>query len=49
MTRWFQASAFHPFFRGHAHHDAKRREPYVYGEPHTSRMRSSVVTRCVWC
>lgn len=36
---------FHPFFRAHAHHDAKRREPYVFGEPHTSRLRSSVVTR----
>jgi alpha 1,3-glucosidase len=45
LTRWFQASAYHPFFRAHAHHDAKRREPYVFGEPHTSRLRSSVVTR----
>jgi mannosyl-oligosaccharide alpha-1,3-glucosidase len=45
MTRWFQASAYHPFFRAHAHHDAKRREPYVFGEPHTSRLRQAVVTR----
>ena len=45
MTRWFQVSAYHPFFRAHAHHDAKRREPYVFGEPHTSRLRQAVVTR----
>jgi alpha 1,3-glucosidase len=45
MTRWFQASAYHPFFRAHAHHDAKRREPYVFGEPHTSRLRKAVVAR----
>ena len=31
------------FFRGHAHHDSKRREPWVFGEPHTSRMRSAVM------
>ena len=29
FTRWFQAAAFTPFFRGHAHHDTKRREPWV--------------------
>ncbi len=45
MTRWFQASAYHPFFRAHAHHDAKRREPYVFGEPHTARLRKAVVAR----
>jgi alpha 1,3-glucosidase len=45
MTRWFQAAAYHPFFRGHAHHDAKRREPYVFGEPHTSRLRAATLTR----
>lgn len=45
MTRWFQAAAYHPFFRGHAHHDAKRREPYVFGEPHTSRLRAATIAR----
>ena len=45
MTRWVQTAAFHPFFRGHAHHDSKRREPWVFGEPHTSRMRSAVMAR----
>ena len=25
FTRWYQAGSFTPFFRGHAHHDTKRR------------------------
>ncbi|TYZ62954.1 hypothetical protein PybrP1_008092 [[Pythium] brassicae (nom. inval.)] len=45
LTRWYQAAAFQPFFRGHAHHDAKRREPWLFGEPHTSRLRAAVRTR----
>jgi alpha 1,3-glucosidase len=28
LARWYQAGAFQPFFRGHAHIDAKRREPW---------------------
>jgi alpha 1,3-glucosidase len=36
LTRWYQAGAFYPFFRGHAHIDTRRREPYVAGEPYTS-------------
>jgi alpha 1,3-glucosidase len=35
VTRWTQAAAYQPFFRGHAHHDSPRREPWVFGEPHT--------------
>jgi mannosyl-oligosaccharide alpha-1,3-glucosidase len=35
LTRWFQAGAFYPFFRGHAHIDTRRREPYLAGEPYT--------------
>lgn len=35
LTRWFQAGAFYPFFRGHAHIDTRRREPYIPGEPYT--------------
>ncbi len=45
MTRWMQAGAFQPFFRGHAHHDTKRKEPWVYGEPTTSIIRNAVMAR----
>jgi alpha 1,3-glucosidase len=36
LTRWYQTGAFYPFFRGHAHIDARRREPYLAGEPYTT-------------
>ena len=39
MTRWMQAGAYQPFFRGHAHHDAKRREPWMFGDEWMIRMR----------
>lgn len=29
FTRWYQAGAFTPFFRGHAHLDTKRRVSYA--------------------
>lgn len=45
FTRWYQAGAFTPFFRGHAHHDTKRREPWVFGEPYTSILRSTAMLR----
>ncbi|MCJ1312562.1 hypothetical protein MMC25_006236 [Agyrium rufum] len=35
LTRWYQAGAFYPFFRGHAHIDTRRREPYLVGDPYT--------------
>lgn len=35
LTRWYQAGAFYPFFRGHAHIDTRRREPYLAGDPYT--------------
>lgn len=35
LTRWYQAGAFYPFLRGHAHIDTRRREPYLAGEPYT--------------
>jgi mannosyl-oligosaccharide alpha-1,3-glucosidase len=33
VSRWYQAGAFYPFFRGHAHIDTRRREPYMLAEP----------------
>jgi alpha 1,3-glucosidase len=45
FTRWMQAAAYQPFFRSHAHHDSKRREPWTFGEPATSRLRAAVADR----
>jgi len=45
LTRWYQAGAFHPFFRAHAHIDTKRREPWLFGEPYTSIIRQAIRTR----
>ena len=45
FTRWYQAGSFTPFFRGHAHHDTKRREPWAYGSPHTEIHRNVAMAR----
>lgn len=45
MTRWMQAGAYQPFFRGHAHHDAKRREPWMFGDETMIRLRRAAMTR----
>lgn len=39
FTRWFEAGAYTPFFRGHAHHDSARREPWTFGEEAAARLR----------
>ena len=45
MTRWMQAGAYQPFFRGHAHHDAKRREPWMFGDETMMRLRHAAMAR----
>ncbi|KAI9350705.1 glycosyl hydrolases family 31-domain-containing protein [Obelidium mucronatum] len=45
LIRWYQAAAYQPFFRAHAHIDTKRREPWLFGEPYTSLIRESVRRR----
>ena len=45
MTRWMQAGAYTPFFRGHAHHDAKRREPWTFGDETLVRLRRAAMAR----
>jgi mannosyl-oligosaccharide alpha-1,3-glucosidase len=39
LVRWYQSGIFNPFFRGHAHLESKRREPWLFGEPYTSQIR----------
>ncbi|ORY06296.1 hypothetical protein K493DRAFT_252011 [Basidiobolus meristosporus CBS 931.73] len=45
LVRWYQAGAFQPFFRAHAHIDTKRREPWLFGEPYTSQIKHAIRTR----
>ena len=45
LIRWYQAAAYTPFFRGHAHLETKRREPWLFGEENTQRIRSAIVAR----
>jgi alpha 1,3-glucosidase len=45
LTRWYQSGAFYPFFRGHAHIDTRRREPYLAGEPYTAIMTQALRLR----
>ncbi|XP_043690033.1 probable glucan 1,3-alpha-glucosidase [Telopea speciosissima] len=45
LVRWYQIGAYYPFFRGHAHHDTKRREPWLFGERNTELMREAIRIR----
>lgn len=47
LARWLQVGAYQPFFRGHAHLDSKRREPWVYPEPFLSAQRDAIRARYV--
>lgn len=45
FIRWMQAGSYQPFFRGHAHHDSKRREPWMFDDETLYRLRHSSITR----
>ncbi|KAI1746079.1 glycoside hydrolase family 31 protein [Xylaria scruposa] len=45
QSRWYQAGAFYPFFRGHAHIDSRRREPYLLVEPYRNIVISALRLR----
>jgi len=45
FTRWMEFSLFTPLFRNHSTNTALPREPWVYGEPHTSRIRGLIKWR----
>lgn len=48
LVRWYQVGAYYPFFRGHAHHDTKRREPWLFGERNTELIRDAIRTRYMY-
>ena len=45
IARWYQTGIWYPFFRGHAHIDSIRREPYLLEEPIKSNVRDSIRLR----
>jgi len=45
MVRWYQAAAYQPFFRSHAHIDTKRREPWLFGEDSLALIRDAIHAR----
>ncbi|KAH8611291.1 putative Galactose mutarotase like Glycosyl hydrolases family 31 [Trypanosoma vivax] len=45
FVRWMQAGVFYPFMRSHSHLETKRREPWVYGEVATDRIRAALALR----
>lgn len=45
MRRWYQIGAFLPFFRGHAHKNTKKREPWMYNEETTEVIRFAIWKR----
>ncbi len=53
FTRWYQTGAYQPFFRGHAHHDSARREPWTFDDATTARLREIAKQRyqllAYWC
>ena len=45
LSRWYQAAAYLPFYRGHAHLDAPRREPFLLPPAHAAAATEAVRER----
>jgi len=45
FERWYQAAAFQPFMRSHAHIDTKRREPWLFPEATKLIIRDAIRKR----
>ncbi|XP_064359268.1 neutral alpha-glucosidase AB isoform X2 [Dromaius novaehollandiae] len=45
LVRWYQAGAYQPFYRAHAHMDTVRREPWLFGEENTALIRAALRQR----
>jgi alpha 1,3-glucosidase len=42
ICSWYQLGIYYPFFRGHAHLETQRREPWLFGEEATRRVREAI-------
>lgn len=42
FARWFEVGCYFPFFRGHAHKESPRKEPWSYGAATEARVRLSL-------
>ncbi|XP_059811360.1 neutral alpha-glucosidase AB isoform X2 [Hypanus sabinus] len=45
LVRWYQAAAYQPFFRAHAHLDTPRREPWLFGDDNKQLIRAAIRER----
>eukprot|EP00061_Rhincodon_typus_P018998 g48417.t1 len=45
LVRWYQAGAYQPFFRAHAHLDTPRREPWLFGDDNKLVIRTAIRER----
>jgi len=45
LSRWYQAAAYLPFFRGHAHLDSPRREPFLLPAPYAAAAADAIRER----
>lgn len=45
LVRWYQAGAYQPFFRAHAHLDTPRREPWLFGDDSKLLIRAAIRQR----
>jgi mannosyl-oligosaccharide alpha-1,3-glucosidase len=45
LVRWYQTGVFQPFYRGHAHLDTNRREPWLFGDENTNRIANAIRVR----
>ncbi|XP_055354259.1 neutral alpha-glucosidase AB-like isoform X2 [Paramacrobiotus metropolitanus] len=45
LVRWYQAAAFQPFFRAHAHIDTRRREPWLFEQQSMLMIRDAIRAR----
>ncbi|GCC43684.1 hypothetical protein chiPu_0027750, partial [Chiloscyllium punctatum] len=45
LVRWYQAGAYQPFFRAHAHLDTPRREPWLFGDDNKLLIRTAIRER----